>query len=151
MSDIFEQKPWLNDDPQTVDTLKKNLGIDGGSGLPEIGSGDNGKVLTASVDGDTKEATWETPSGGGGGVIYVTESLDVLSATYNEITTAIRNGLYVIRNQFNQFAPLYKASNVGDDCSVKFMVLYMDPDTGTITVGLEEYISDSPDGDLTLN
>ena len=64
MSDIYEQKPWLNDDPQTVDTLKKNLGIDGSSSIPSIGSGDNGKVLTANVSGDTKTATWETPSDG---------------------------------------------------------------------------------------
>ena len=90
MSDIYEQKPWLNDDPQTVDTLKKNLGIDGSSSIPSIGSGDNGKVLTANVSGDTKTASWETPSDGlpeigsgdGGKVLTANVSGDTKTATW---------------------------------------------------------------------
>lgn len=95
MSDIYEQKPWLNDDPQTVDTLKKNLGIDGGSGLPEIEAGDDGKVLTVS-DG---EATWETPSAGGGGFYVATLTIDDvqqsfnLNVTYNDVVNRASQGI----------------------------------------------------------
>lgn len=59
---IFHIKPWLNDDPQTVNTLKKNLGISAASQVPEIGSGDNGKFLQASVSGQTKSTAWSEVS-----------------------------------------------------------------------------------------
>lgn len=105
---IFERKGWLNDDPQTVDTLKDNLDIEGGgSGLPEIGSGDNGKVLTASVHGDAKEATWETPSGGGSYFVTVGNTPSI-----SQDTVELDDGSYVVTE--NWFTSQFDVQGVGN-------------------------------------
>ena len=70
--------------------------------LPEILPGDRGKVLT--VNNTETEAEWEQASGGGGMVVYVsnpvysgvTLSGGTLDHTWNQINSALRNGIPVL-------------------------------------------------------
>lgn len=111
MADLTRHEQFLNhiahpDEPAPApqtreEFLLKEIADNKGGGLPDYSDANDGDVLSIDSNGDP---AWAQPSGGGGGILYVTLSWDdnagadggyVLDKTYAEIHEAVASNIPV--------------------------------------------------------
>lgn len=113
-----KEKILAGEDIQPITRLEHFLkeavgGGGGGGGLPEYTSADKGKVLGLAETDGTVAPTWSQPSGGGNLVITIDENTGAFSKTWNEIKTAITNGIIpVVASVGGSGATLYIVGGV---------------------------------------
>ena len=121
------------------------------SGVPSVTSSDDGKVLTADYTGGVASYSWETPSAGGGDIVFVTLDTGMSSAEaetlFHTISAAVSGGKRVIGvresltppvTRYYQYPLMWLSdnSNVYESRAIFTAVYY---DTGSSSFQMESY------------